>query len=160
MTLYLETENGFNPWHGERINDVLYPLNIEQLWPEGELEALNLYTPQSADEVPEGKVVTSQSVQRIDGVVKYVYTLEDYVEPVPYIVTRRQAKLALHDAGLLPSVEPALQALSEPQKTTAIIEWEDAIEFQRDHTLITALASSLGLTEEQVDNLFIQASKL
>ena len=161
MALYLEvSESTFVHWVGERIDDILYPLHIENLWSVEDLRELNLYKPETADAVPEGKVVTGTSVQRIDGEVKYVYTLEDYVVPVPSVVTRRQAKLALHGAGLLSLVEPALQALSEPQKTAAIIEWEDATELHRDHGLINSLAVSLGLTSEQIDNLFIQAAQI
>lgn len=158
--LYKENEGIFEPWNGERIDEILYPLNIEQLWSTEELEALNLYVPQNADEVPEGKIVMSTSVQRVDGTVKFVHVLEDYVVPVPSVVTRRQAKLALHGAGLLSLIEPSLQALFEPEKTAAIIEWENATEFHRDHGLLVALASILGLTNEQVDDLFIQASQL
>lgn len=159
MTLYLETNNEFTQWRGERINGTLHPLSIENSWSIEELASINLYSP-IMDEVPEGKVVVGSTVERIDGVVKYVYTLEDYVEPIPTRVSRRQAKLALLQANLLHLVEPALNALPEPQKTIVLIEWQDAQEFNKKHDLIESLAVVLGLTEQQVDDLFMTASKL
>lgn len=78
--LYRETENGFEPWYGAAINGIKYPANIEQLWLPGDLAAIGLYAPVYPP-VPEGKVVTGESVQRINGVVTYVYTLEDLPPP-------------------------------------------------------------------------------
>lgn len=75
-------------------------------------------------------------------------------------VTMRQARLALHAAGLLASVETALAALLEPQKTASMIEWEYASEVRRDAPLIAAMTAALGLTEGQVDALFASASVL
>lgn len=41
------------------------------------------------------------------------------------------------------------------------IYWEDSQEFERNHPLLISLGMSiLGLTEEQLDDLFIAASKL
>lgn len=160
MTLYLETANGFAPWAGELIADVLYPLNIEQLWPAEDLAALNLYAPEGADAVPDGKVVTGTTVQRVGGVVKFVHTLEDAPVAGPQPITMRQARLALLQAGLLSSVEAAIAALPEPERTAAHIEWEYATEMKRDHVLISTLAVGLGLSAEQIDNLFQAAVAL
>lgn len=75
-------------------------------------------------------------------------------------VTRRQARLALLGAGLLDDAEAALNNLDEPQRTAALIEWQDASVFQRDHPLIAAIGGALGLSESQVDDLFTQAAAL
>ena len=80
--------------------------------------------------------------------------------PVPKIVTMRQARLALLGAGLLTTVEATLAALPEPTKTAAQIEWEYSQEVHRDKALVQMLAPLLGLTTEQLDNLFIIASTL
>lgn len=86
-----------------------------------------------------------------------------YVAPpvgVPTAVTMRQARLALLDAGLLPTVQAAIAALPSPQKEAAGIEWEYAQEVQRDHGLVPAMAQALGMTESQIDDLFIAAAAL
>lgn len=81
MTLYLETSGDFIPWRGERIDGVLHPLSIETSWSSSDLEALDLFLPAQADPVPQGKAVTSTSVQRVGGVVKFVHDLTDLPPP-------------------------------------------------------------------------------
>lgn len=79
---------------------------------------------------------------------------------VPAAVTMRQARLALLGANLLSSVDTAIDALPEPTKSAARIEWEYSNELQRGNALVAALTPALGLTSEQVDALFIAASTL
>lgn len=79
---------------------------------------------------------------------------------VPSAVTMRQARLALAGAGKLAAVESAIAALPEPQKTAAQIEWEYSNEVQRHNGFVSQLAPALGMTEEQLDALFIQAAAL
>ena len=75
---------------------------------------------------------------------------------VPKYVEMRQARLALLSAGLLDEVG-AFVAISD---RAAQIEWEFAQTVQRSHPLIAALQSQKNMTDEQIDNLFIEASKL
>jgi hypothetical protein len=89
-------------------------------------------------------------------------TPEEFIPPevivVPNKVTRFQARAALHLAGLLPMIEGYMQL-----ETTSVMErlaWNDALEFERNSPLINALCGGFGLTAEQVDNLFIQASQI
>lgn len=80
--------------------------------------------------------------------------------PIPAAVTMRQARLALLAAGLLPSVDAAIAALPEPQKSAAKIEWEYSQEVQRHNGLVSVLAPALGLSDEQIDALFVAAQTL
>jgi hypothetical protein len=79
-------------------------------------------------------------------------------DPPPPIVitsvTMRQARLALLGAGLLEQVNAAI---TDP---VAQIEWEYAQTVERHSPLVQNLAAGLGLTEEQLDNLFTLASTL
>lgn len=167
MTLYLEKPDGFVVWAGQPIGEgedaVRYPPNIEQLWPAQDLEAIGLWRDDMiapADPVPEGKMAVSTTVQRVNGVVTFAHELEDYSRPVPQSVTRRQARLALLAAGILPAVETAIDGMDEPARTAAKIEWEDATEIRRDHALIANLAVELKLSDAQLDELFIAASEI
>lgn len=84
-------------------------------------------------------------------------------EPQPFVpdrVTMRQARLALHIAGILPQVQPAIDALPEPDKTVAQIEWDYSSEVFRNREFVNMLGGQLGLTSEQIDQLFIQAATL
>jgi len=79
---------------------------------------------------------------------------------VPQSVTMRQARLALHAAGLLTSVDAAIAAMDEPDKTAASITWEFAQTVDRGFGMVPQLAAALGMTETQIDDLFIAAAKL
>lgn len=165
MTLYLETLDGFVVWTGQPIGDgddaVCHPLHIEQLWSAGQLADRGLYIPAEADPVPEGKVVTATTVERVGEVVQFVHTLEDAPPPaVPQSISMRQARLALLGAGLLATVETSIDNLEEPDRSAARIEWEYATEMRRDHHLIAALAAEMQLSESQIDDLFIAAAGL
>lgn len=90
--------------------------------------------------------------------------VEEPVEPeptevyVPQEVTMRQARLALLDAGLLSVIDSTIDTMPEPQKTHVKIEWEYSAKVERNSNLVQQMATALGLTTEQLDQLFIQAN--
>lgn len=79
---------------------------------------------------------------------------------VPAAVTMRQARLALLGAGALAGVDAAINAMPEPTRSAAKIEWEYSQEVQRHNGFVAALGPALGMTNEQIDALFIAAAKL
>ena len=83
-----------------------------------------------------------------------------YQATVPQSVTMRQARLALLGAGVLSAVDAAIAAMDEPAKAAALIAWEYSTEVQRSFGLVSQLAPALGLTDAQVDALFIAAAQL
>lgn len=87
-------------------------------------------------------------------------TFEPYINPVPQEITMRQARLALLDIGLLDNVTVVINSLPEPDKTKAQIEWEYSNALQRDNPFVTILGNALGLSSDDIDNLFITASGL
>ncbi len=82
------------------------------------------------------------------------------LSPVPETVSPRQARLALLGLGMLAAVDQALAAIPGPQGEAARIDWEYATEVQRQSPLIAALGPALGLTPEQIDDLFRAAETL
>lgn len=84
---------------------------------------------------------------------------EAYV-PVPQSVTMRQARLALHAAGLLTSVDAAIASMAEPDKSVAQITWDYASTVDRGFGMVPQLAAAFGMTEQQIDDLFIAAAQL
>lgn len=77
------------------------------------------------------------------------------------IVTARQARLALLQAGLLDQVADAIAAIHDPaQREAAGIEWEYATEVKRLHPWVVALGSGLGLSDSEIDDLFAVAATL
>lgn len=79
---------------------------------------------------------------------------------VPAKVTMRQARLALLGAGLLSTVTTAIDALAEPQKSAAMVEWEYSSEVHRNKPFVLTLGAALGLSSAQLDALFVQAATL
>jgi hypothetical protein len=82
------------------------------------------------------------------------------ISAAPKSVTMRQARLALLGAGKLADVDTAIAALSEPTRTAAQIEWEYSNEVQRSNGIVSQLGPALGLTEAQIDALFVVAAAL
>ena len=78
------------------------------------------------------------------------------VDGVPQTVTMRQARLALLSAGLLDLVTETVAGAGQ----AAQIEWEYASDVGRNATLIQTLAGVMGLTDEQLDGLFVVAATL
>jgi hypothetical protein len=78
----------------------------------------------------------------------------------PKVVSMRQARLALLNAGLLSTVNTAVAAMTGDAGEAARIEWEYATEVNRDKELVQSLALALSLTETQLDDLFTAAAAL
>lgn len=75
--------------------------------------------------------------------------------PAVTSITRRQGRLALLAAGLLADVEAmVVQSGAEAQ-----INY-DAATWYRSDPVLNQMAAALGMTEEQLDNLFLLASSL
>ena len=80
---------------------------------------------------------------------------------VPETVSRRQLRLALAFAQFdLSQIDQQINQLPEPNRTFALIAWNDAVVFERKDALLNQLALQLGLNEEALDDLFINAGKL
>ena len=79
---------------------------------------------------------------------------------VPRAVTMRQARLALLGAGALAGVDAAINAMPEPTRSAARIEWEYSQEVQRHNGFVAALGPALGMSSAQIDALFVAAAKL
>lgn len=144
------------------------------LFPSDFAEAFGDYAPVQAVTVPVHDAATHKAVEGAPVLVAGQWQQSWSVVPlsaqelddarralVPAKVTRRQARQALLIAGLLDDVQPAINAIADPmQRGLAQIEWDDAQEFERHRPLLIQLATALGLDDEALDNLFIQAGGL
>ncbi len=70
--------------------------------------------------------------------------------PVPETVTPRQIRWALNAAGLRATVEAAISGADQNTKDA----WEFSNEVRRDNPLLNSLAAALGMSSEQLDELF------
>jgi len=76
------------------------------------------------------------------------------------VVTMRQARLALSQAGKLTMVNDAIAVMDEPDKTTVSIEWEYGSTVERVSPWIDAMATALDMTGVEMDELFESAQEL
>lgn len=93
---------------------------------------------------------------------EYCKTLEiaPYVEPEPVVIipnsiTPLQAKLQLLDEELLDEVEVMVKLDRKIE-----LYWANAQNFYRNDEILLGMATALGLSDAQLDDLFIKASKL
>lgn len=81
--------------------------------------------------------------------------------PVPTQVTMRQARAALIIAGLHDAVYDAINAIEDEQdRALALNEWERSQVVERNRGLVVELAAAIGLSESQLDDLFIFAASI
>ena len=80
---------------------------------------------------------------------------------VPESVTRAQGKAALITAGLWPGVLAFVAAIPDPtERALAEVALHDTQQWHRSSPFFNAAADALGLTGEQLDALFLAASKI
>ena len=75
---------------------------------------------------------------------------------VPPSVTRYQARVALRRAGLRDTVETMVKAAGGDVEDA----WNDAAVFERNSNFIVSMGKALGLTDKQIDDLFIMADTI
>ena len=111
----------------------------------------------ASDVEPHGREIFNRAVAGDFG------PIAAYVAPpavIPTVVTMRQARLAMLDAGILTSVSDVIAAMTGPTGEAARIEWEYATSVDRGSALVTGLSASLNLTSVQLDSLFTTAATL
>ena len=71
--------------------------------------------------------------------------------------SRFQAKAALDDAGLLDQVEAYMAGEDVPRRVK--LAWQEA-SFRRGSNMVNEIGSELGLSEEEMDDLFLAAQEI
>lgn len=76
-------------------------------------------------------------------------------------ISLRQCREALIIQDKFDAVESALSTIEDP-KTRLILTnyWEYSQEFERDHELLSVITSTLGMSEDEVDEFFLFAARL
>ena len=110
---------------------------------------------------PLTQVATETAPLLVGGVWTQTWSIGPIPPPtVPEAVTMRQARLALLSAGVLTLANDAIAGMTGVEGEAARIEWEYAHEVRRDAPLVSGMAVALGLTGEQLDDLFTAAATL
>jgi hypothetical protein len=76
---------------------------------------------------------------------------------VPFSITPTQGRIALKLMGLLDNVNTMIE---NSEDAALKIYWEYSLSWDRQNTYISSMANLLGMTEQDLDNFFIEASKI
>lgn len=99
-------------------------------------------------------IVVPQEELEANDLVKY------FTPIVPASISRRQAKQQLSADGKLALVQPMIDAITDLKARELVqIYWDDSTDFDRDHPTLIQFAYGLGLTDEELDIMFINANK-
>lgn len=111
-----------------------------------------------ADTNLEGVIMVFQDTENTTAKEQYDAAYEEELRArLPSVATPLQIRLALIKLGMLDTVQNFIAALEEPAKTIVLTEWEYALEINKNSTSIQSLATRMGLTTEQLDNIFVEA---
>lgn len=80
--------------------------------------------------------------------------------PVPAVVSRFQARAALLAAELLSTIENAVAAYDGQDAAFVQLAWAEATEWKRSSPTVISLATLVGLTDQQLDDLFTVAAQI
>ena len=79
---------------------------------------------------------------------------------VPQSVTMRQARLALLQTGKYAAVNSAIASMPGEAGDAARIEWEFSSVVERKRAYVQQIAVALGMSSQQLDDLFTLAATL
>lgn len=81
---------------------------------------------------------------------------------IPETVSARQVRLWLIRNGFsLAQVDAAINSIQDTITRESVrVEWEYAPYIERNHPMLLPLASALGLSDEQIDQAFIEANNI
>lgn len=106
-------------------------------------------------DLPNG-LLSPEDVQNLQLMLEATQNQQPITPTVPQQVSMRQARLALLNRELLDDVEAVIAAAGRQ----AQIEWEYAATVDRNHAIIAIVQQQQGLTDSDIDELFINAAAI
>lgn len=142
---------------------ITYPEEIFYTWTRDKKAAIGIYEVEH-DPIPEGFKVTGWSFTLEEDHAVGTPTLEPIPEPatpVPQTVSRAQGKAALIKGGLWTAVVSYVESIEDEMvRLLAETALYDTQEWRRDSPFLSGCSQELGLTQGDLDNLFITASEI
>lgn len=161
-------------WSGEAVNGVMHPSNIEQLWSTQELEDKG-FKQIISEPIPSDKEATAWVLEDVNGVPTKVPALRDKIIPIPEVISDRQffqqlavqgvitedEALAAVGPGTLPDALIGLvKQLPQEQQFPANMLLKGAVQFHRNHPMVSVIGQAFGWKDSQIDALWIAAYDL
>lgn len=157
--IFMDKDFNIIPYASYSYNGFTHSRNIFDLWSDEELAEVGAYRVEYKD-VPEGKDVEGWDYS-LEG-IKVVATprLVDVEQKIPETVTKAQGKAALVIMGHFDNVISYIEGLEGKDKNLALIAFNDTNEWRRDSPFLISCAEVLGLTKDDLDELFMLASEI
>lgn len=97
-----------------------------------------------------------------DKVLMTTEEIEAHINPsvvikIPQVISMRQAREALIDAGLFTTIN---DIITNSNDLKLINDWEYSTEVRRDWARLILISTELGITPERLDELFLIASNI
>ena len=109
-------------------------------------------TDEEAETYSDLALVSQEEIEELGDIVKIL---------IPESISKRQARQQLIIDGLYNNVQPIIDSIEdETQRLLTQVFWEDSNTFERNHPMLIQFGTALGLTEAELDMMFINASKL
>ena len=90
-------------------------------------------------------------------ITAYLASIQPPIAPV----TARQIRLALFQYGITEStIDASIAAMDEPQRSTTMIGWKYSASFDRVNQFVDLIGSDMGMTSQQIDQLWELAKTL
>lgn len=103
---------------------------------------------------PDKPVLTAMQRMYWDGSQWVVVDIPMWEIREKMVVSMRQARLALLQANKLSLVDDAIALIPEPDHSAIKVEWEYANTVERNSPWMGTMGQALGMTDEDLDNLF------
>lgn len=88
------------------------------------------------------------------------WVVTDIPIQVPQIIPNWSLRAQLQIMGLFDSVQTMVDNLTGTEKIIAVQQWEYGNQVERYHPLVIQIGTELGLTSQQIDQIFIDANNL
>lgn len=141
----------------------VHPVSIFTRWSRAEKAAIGIYEVVQ-EAVPEGQYASEWAYEIVGDYAVGTPILVPLPEPEPYVpqtVSRAQAMYVMTAQGIWDQAVAFVEAIEDPlEKSLAKIALYETQEYSRDSPFLTLASSALGLTEEDLDNLFIAADQV
>ena len=116
------------------------------------------------------RIETSATATEVQGAWLYTKTIVDKTQEemdqeladwrAEAVCSNRQGRQALRQAGHYGQVKSYFAQLPQDEKDAKEIEWEYAENFERTSVLVSELGAHLGLSDTELDDLFVLALTL
>lgn len=142
---------------------ITHPASIFTRWSREEKAAIGIYEVEQ-EPISEGMQATDWTYEIVGDYAIGAPTLVPIPEPIPYVpqtVSRAQAMYVMTTQGIWDQAVAFVEAIEDPmEKSLAKIALYETQEYSRDSPFLALASDSLGLTEEDLDNLFIAAEQV